>query len=185
MKWTKAGVELTPNPYTGTYVLNLALDLSPENYDAAVKLLQGNYEIVLQKRQKPRSLNANAYFWKLADELAKVLQITKEEVYARAIKQVGVYEVMTVSIESYSHFKKIWESNGIGWIVDRLCDDGVNATIHAYYGSSTYNSSQMARLIDWLVQEAEEQGIETLTPRERSLLIDQWSDQWSRKENKG
>lgn len=176
MKWVKVeGVEMTPNAYTGSATLHLALNVPPDSHDAVTKLLQGSYEIVLQKRTKPRSLNANAYFWKLADELAKVLRITKDEVYARAIKQVGVYEVMTVAIVGYDHFKRIWEANGTGWIVDRLCDDGVNATIHAYYGSSTYNSEQMARLIDWLVQEAEEQGIDTLTPRERSLLINQWA----------
>ena len=175
MKWVKVeGVEITPNAYTGSATLHLALNVPPDSHDTVAKLLQGSYEIVLQKMSKPRSLNANAYFWKLADELAKVLHITKGEVYARAIKQVGVYEVMTVAIAGYDHFKRIWESNGVGWIVDRLCDDGVNATIHAYYGSSTYNSEQMARLIDWLVQEAEEQGIDTLTPRERSLLIQQW-----------
>lgn len=175
MKWVKAeGCELTPNAYTGSTTLHLMLDLPADKHDEAVKLLNGSFEIVLQKRTKPRSLNANSYFWKLADELAKVLRITKDEVYARAIKQVGVYEVMTVAIAGYPHFKRIWEGNGTGWLVDRICDDGVNATIHAYYGSSTYNSMQMARLIDWLVQEANEQGIDTLTPRERSLLISQW-----------
>lgn len=176
MKWLKAdGVEITPNAYTGSATLHLTLDLPPENHDTVNRLLSGAYEVILQKRTKPRSLNANSYFWKLADELAKVLGITKDEVYTRAIKQVGVYEVMTVAIAGYGHFKKIWESNGTGWVVDRLCDDGVNATLHAYYGSSTYTSAQMARLIDWLVQEAEEQGIDTMTPRERSLLIEKWN----------
>lgn len=175
MKWIKAeGVEITPNAYTGSATLHLSLELPAGKHDAVNKLLNDSYEVILQKRTKPRSLTANAYFWKLADALAKVLRSTKEDVYARAIKQVGVYEAMTVAINGYDHFKRIWEANGTGWLVDRLCDDGVNVMIHAYYGSSTYNSTQMARLIDWIVEEAEEQGIDTMTPQERSLLIEKW-----------
>ena len=43
-----------------------------------------------------------------------------------------------------------------------------------YYGSSSYNSSEMAKLIDLVVQECQQQGIETKTPVEISSLLERW-----------
>lgn len=45
-----------------------------------------------------------------------------------------------------------------------------------YYGSSVYTKDEMKRLLDGLVMEAKELGIETLSDRELSLLKDNWGD---------
>lgn len=43
-----------------------------------------------------------------------------------------------------------------------------------YYGSSTYNTEQMSRLIDNIVQDCKAVGIETMTPAELAALKDAW-----------
>ena len=43
-----------------------------------------------------------------------------------------------------------------------------------YYGSSTYDTRQMSRLIDLVVQDCKEQGIETMTPFELDALKERW-----------
>lgn len=43
-----------------------------------------------------------------------------------------------------------------------------------YYGSSVYDKAQMARLIDIVVDECKEQGIETMTPEELARLTEEW-----------
>ena len=55
-------------------------------------------------------------------------------------------------------------------------DEDTNGSVilRAYYGSSTYNRKQMAALIDLVVQDCKQLGIETLTERELSLLCDKW-----------
>ena len=53
-------------------------------------------------------------------------------------------------------------------------DAGGSVILRAYYGSSTYNRKQMAALIDLVVQDCKQLGIETLTERELSLLCDRW-----------
>lgn len=50
-------------------------------------------------------------------------------------------------------------------------------SVCAYYGSSTYDTAQMSRLIDLVVQECRQQDIETLTERELSLLKEGWRAQ--------
>ena len=124
--------------------------------------------------KKKRSLNANAYAWAMMDKIAKVVQSTKEEIYRHAIKEVGVFTDIAVKAEGYEKLKDSWERKGIGYICEKI--DGTSYVIDCrmYYGSSTYNSSEMARLIDWIVGEAESLGIETITPKDRGLLIEAW-----------
>ena len=73
--------------------------------------------------------------------------------------------------------REIWSSHGKGWLTEQM--PGVSpgyTTLLLYYGSSTYDTAQMARLIDLIVTDCKAQGIETLTPdkygRSRYLLLD-------------
>lgn len=175
MKWINAmGYSLQPCEKQGWSILTLRLMTPQDKLDGIIKLLKGKFNLVLKRYEKPRSLNANAYAWVLMDKLAKALKISKEEVYARAIKQVGTFEPMSIRIAAYERFKSVWEGKGLGYQLERIGDDGVNAQCNAYYGSSVYSSSEMARLIDWIVDEAKLQGIDTMTPSERARLIDEW-----------
>ena len=175
MKWVNAlGYSLQPCEKQGWSVLTLHLMTPQDKLDGIIKLLKGKFNLALKRYEKPRSLNANAYAWVLMDKLAKALKISKEEVYERAIKQVGVFEPISVDIAAYERSKRNWERQGLGWLVDRVIDDGVKVYFNAYYGSSVYTSSEMARLIDWIVEEAKQQGIDTMTPAERARLIDEW-----------
>lgn len=175
MKWEKTlGYDIQPCEKQGWSILTLHLMTPQDKLDGIMKLLKGKFNLVLKRYEKPRSLNANAYAWVLMDKVAKALGISKEEVYTRAIKQVGLFEPISVSIAAYDRFKRNWERQGLGWQVDRVMDDGVKVYFNAYYGSSTYTAAEMARLIDWIVEEAKLQGIDTMTQSERALLIDEW-----------
>ena len=50
----------------------------------------------------------------------------------------------------------------------------VNVTV--WYGSSTYDTEQMSRLIDAVVQDCERAGIETMTPAELDALVSRWGE---------
>mgnify|MGYP001514643950 CR=1 FL=1 len=80
--------------------------------------------------------------------------------------------------EAVAHYKRIWETHGIGWICEEMGHsklDGYTNVI-SYYGSSEYDTRQMSRLIDLIVMECKEQGIETMTPRELALLKEGWKN---------
>ena len=175
MKWESTlGYSLQPCEKQGWSILTLRLMTPQDKLDGIIKLLKGKFNLVLKRYEKPRSLNANAYAWLLMDKVARKLQISKEEVYTRAIKQVGVFDPISVNVAAYERFKRNWEHQGLGWLVDKMMDDGAKVYCNAYYGSSVYSSSDMARLIDWIVEEAKSQGIDTMTPSERARLIDEW-----------
>ena len=130
-----------------------------------------------QYRQK-RSLDSNAYFWLLADKVAEKIGISPEEVYRRLIPEIaGNREVICARENAADKLREGWERNGIGWLTDSFkskIEGCVNVVL--YYGSSTYDTKQMSRLIDLIVQEAKQLGIETMTPQELAALKDRWND---------
>lgn len=44
----------------------------------------------------------------------------------------------------------------------------------AYYGSSYYNTAEMSKFIDSIVQECKQLDIETMTPKELESLLQSW-----------
>lgn len=176
MKWQKIDeYAVQPSKFPNYSLVCLALQTPNEKVDEVMKLITGDkVEITIQKKREKRSLTANSYMWVICDELGKVLGASKEEVYRNAIRQVGAYQVMAVKPFAYESFTKIWESRGVGWIVEIESKSKTFYTIRTYIGSSAYDKKQMARLIDWLIQEAVEQGINVLPQDKRSELIKNW-----------
>ena len=146
----------------------------------AVKVLDENkeYTIKLDKVRKKRSLNANGYMWELCEQIAQKLDITKEDVYRQAIKDVGVFQTVEINQKAENTLIYSWSLHGIGWIaetVDGSKRDGFKI-INLYYGSSTYNTKQMSRLIDHIVQDAKSLGIEVISDSDRALLLEDWGN---------
>jgi hypothetical protein len=137
----------------------------------------GHYEI--KPKAKKRSLNANAYCWDLCTRIAAAVGMSKEDVYRRNIREVGTYTPMPIKEEAIKEFGRIWKAHGVGWFIDIVDDSKIPGykLIFAYHGSSTYTTAEMSRLIDNLIQDAKSVGIETLSDREKSLLIDEWENE--------
>lgn len=129
----------------------------------------------IKEHKEKRSLNANSYCWVLIGKIAEVLGNTKEEVYREYIKHKGIYRVITIDSKAAPTFIKLWNDKGLGWICE-TSETKIAGLIDvvAYYGTSSYNTKQMAGFIDYIVQEAKELGIETLTPNEIERLKTTW-----------
>lgn len=131
------------------------------------------YEI--KEHKEKRSLNANAYAWVLIGKIANVVGNTKEEVYKEYIKNKGIYRIVTIDEKAAPTFIKVWQEQGLGWVCETsLTKIAGLVDVTAYYGTSSYNTKQMANFIDYIVQEAKELGVETLTPDEIEKLKASW-----------
>lgn len=145
---------------------------SPKEISQYLWQLDPNKEYEIKEHKNKRSLDANGYCWVLCKKIADKLHITKEEVYRKNIKEMGKYEILPIRNEAVSTFINAWTSKGIGWICESLAKskfDGFTNLI-AYYGSSVYDSKEMALLLDSIVQEAQALDIDTLTPDEIANL---------------
>lgn len=140
----------------------------------AYNFTPGEYE--LKKTTKKRSIDANNFCWNLAQQIAEVVRLTKEDVYRRNIREVGVYTPLPIKTEAVDEFRRIWSHRGVGWFVDVVDDSKIPGykLCFAYHGSSCYDTAQMSRLIDSLIQDAQAVGIDTIGEREKSLLLDRW-----------
>lgn len=131
--------------------------------------------IEIKKAAAKRSKDANAFAWVLIDKIAEQMRITRTEVYRNAIREIGgVSEVVCVQDRAVDRLRAGWEKNGIGWQTEVLPSKIPGCTnVILYYGSSTYDTAQMSRLIDLIIQEAEQLGIPTLRD-EADALLGKW-----------
>lgn len=136
-------------------------------------------EYDLSEYKAKRSLKANALLWHYADELAKVLKTTKEHIYKVAIYNAGRFEILETrdtktktKEEVAEEFCKRWRMNGLGWFAFQ--DNVRPEVIYMYYGSSVYNTAEMARIIDFLQDECKRQGIEIRPEEEVNAMLNEW-----------
>ena len=136
-----------------------------------------DYEVSIKPKKRRRSLDANAYLWVLIGKLGEVLKKPDTEVYREYIKDNGVFEIIPIREDAIGRWTETWKRNGIGWVCDDLGECRNTKGYHnikCYYGSSTYTTKEMARLIDAVVSDCKEQGIETLTPNEIEEMKQKW-----------
>lgn len=131
---------------------------------------------LMEYRQK-RSLDANAYTWVLCQKISEAVgNITKEDVYRQAVRQCGPFDIVPIRDEAVDDFIARWRTQGLGWfaeIEDESKLEGFTRII-MYYGSSTYNTQEMSVLLDNIITEAQELGIETKTPDELAAMKAGW-----------
>lgn len=119
------------------------------------------YELKEYKFQ--RNKRQNAKYWKLLYELAKTLQMNVEELHFQMLKDFSKREYIMVE-----HGIEI---RGIKYLEKRATiknENGKLYDVYYYYTPShELNTSEFAFLMTGLIQECEQQGIDTVSPDEK------------------
>lgn len=128
--------------------------------------------VSIKKYHEKRSLSANAYFHVLVDKLRQVLKISFAECKNTLITSYGQIEYIddapvTIKINVPP---EIMAQNEVLHCKPIPVEDADAYFYRVYRGSHTYDSYEMAMLIDGTVEECKAQGIETLTPNELARL---------------
>lgn len=131
-------------------------------------------KIEVKKFTEKRSLNANAYFHLLVGEIAEVVRLPMSEVKRKMVfdygAQLGAFRAeATIPLEAaFTYFQIIRESKG----TKRPCVDVI-----VWKPTHTLDKAEMARLIDGVVEEAKQLGIETRTPNEIADMLNLWEQE--------
>jgi len=134
-------------------------------------------DIEVKKHRKKRSLDANAYSWKLITEIANVLRSSKDEIYEILIVKYGqplfednqLVEVI-LPAEANPNILGLHLKN-----IGTRYDLNTEMTHYIVYrGQSEYDTREMSIFIDGIVSEAKDLGIETLTPDELERMKAAW-----------
>jgi hypothetical protein len=163
----------------------LILTVPKKEQKAVLKLMEDfkakadkEWQAEISVKKKKRSLDANAYCFVLCDKIAEKLNTTKELIYQKAIREVGAFDTLLIQNKAVDNFLNMWNRKGLGDYAEPLHEskkvEGCTVVI-AYHGSSKYDSKQMARLIDYIVTEAQELGVDTMTPAEINRLKELWN----------
>lgn len=117
------------------------------------------YKISLYKTK--RSLNQNDFYWQLLNELAKKLKIGWRELHFNMLKNYSTVWEMLVPEDTKITGIEYYEKKST------IIKNGKRFNVyHVYTPSHELKTDEFAILLDGLIQEAEQQGIETRSPSE-------------------
>lgn len=154
----------------------LTVELDGDFREQFDQLHDTDCEVSVKKYRYRRSLDANAYAWVLIGKIAEKKRIQRKEVYRNAIRDIGgTSDIVCIKKEALPRLKAEWDNKGIGWQVEDIGSRTPGWTnVILYYGSSSYDTKQMADLIDSLIQDARALGIETETPEKIQSLLEEY-----------
>jgi len=131
------------------------------------------FDIEIKQHRDKRSLDANSYFWSLCGKLADALNTDRDSLYIQLLDRYGVFTHVIIKEQAADQFKREYR------LVKDLGEVEVNGKsgiqLQCYFGSSTYDTKQMSRLIDGTVGECRDLGIETMVPAELERIKEEWA----------
>ena len=143
---------------TAEHKTSVILDVYGEHGEEFDRLLETDIDIEIRRHRDKRSTRANALCWELCSLIGRAITppISKEDVYRKAIRDVGVFAQLSMTEKAWPVFEAQWRTNGVGWFAELIDHSRFlgQVTANAYYGSSTYDTKAMSILIDYLVDEA-------------------------------
>lgn len=165
------------------------LIIKPEREDMGKAMAQVRkhkdrlYVLEIKEYRKKRSLDANAKLWALINEMSVILHIPPDEIYQGYIPDVGGnFWIAPVRQEEVEERAADWCRGHIGRMVDdmgpcRIRELKGYRNLKMYRGSSEYDAPTFSRLLDLVIQDCRQLGIETMSEREKSLLLEEWRSQ--------
>ena len=149
------------------------------------------YDLSPHKAEKPRSISANNYFYALCTKIAEKLRISLNEVHNIMLSRYGYPEYMDDKIVYFILPDRI-DINKLEGVhlkatdkTQTLDNGDLNRVYIVMRGTHTLNSVEMARVIDGVISEAKELGIDTITVTERDKMIEQWGKQYAKHSTRG
>lgn len=129
------------------------------------------YDVKIDKHREKRSINANAYLWKLVTEIGNILNKSKEEVYLQMLIDYGQSKMVSILSEiDVKGYFKYYKLAGTSILNGKEFNH-----YKIYKGSSEYDTKEMSILLEGVVQEAKNLGIKTKDDIELERMINKWT----------
>ena len=150
-------------------VLNISV--TECNLAEAERLIDHDLSIEFKEYRDSRSLNANALLWHCLGEIAVALGGDKWKYYLQALRKYGKYTMISVRSNAVEQFKQAYrECEEVGKRYDS--DGNEYVDMLCYFGSSTYDSKEFSVLLDGVIEDMKQAGLETPTSEEMRRTIE-------------
>lgn len=142
---------------------------------------------------KKRSLDANAYYWQLLSKVAEKSKLNNQEAHNLMLRKYGqiftidgkaVYLVLpdTEEAEKTADNAETYHIRATSQVKEGK-DGKMYRTYIMLRGSSDYDTKEMSVLIEGLVADAKELGIETMTEEEIERMMEQYEKHYAGRQN--
>lgn len=159
---------------TKKYYITIELERAPKIYD---ETKEKEIAVSIESWSEKRSGTANRYYYEIVGKIAAKLYCSKTEVHNMMLAEYGQpdTEADDIMLDTKIDWRKIDILHLIPRRGETIEADGRVFQVYGIIrGSHTYNTKEMAQLIDGTVEAAKELGIETIPPEELERLKKEW-----------
>ena len=175
MKTTARITDLGRSEMTGKAYIRLEIE-----GDVDTSLTDKPLDLELKVHREKRSLDANAYYYKLLSLMAEKLHTSLNELHNITLSRYGYPEIIENNLVVMALRADI-DPNKLEGIhlkaTGHITTNSKGTDFMNYIvmrGSHTFNTLEMSHLIDGVISEAKELGIDTLTPAEKEKMMAAW-----------
>ena len=189
MEFTGKLISVAKDWITGQFRLTFSMnEQSKAEFIDSIKDLD-KLSIKAVKYREKRSLDANAYYWQLLSKVAEKLSLTKPHAHNMMLRRYGQKliiggELAYVVIPDTDEAERTADEATSHHIqATSQVKEGVDGKLWRTYimlrGSSDYDTKEMSTLIEGLVSDAKELGIETITSEELERMMEQYEKHYA------
>lgn len=159
--------------------VTVEIDARPDEVE---KLVDKDLSVVLKQFRQKRSLDANSMYWVLLTQLADKIGVSNPFMHNQLLRRYGQPQVVDdkmvylVLPDSDEGAKIADEAETFHIKPTSQVKAGVDGRQYRTYillkGSSEFNTKEMSTLINGLVDECKQVGIETITPAELERMME-------------
>lgn len=122
---------------------------------------QDEKEYEIKEYSKKRTLNQNSYYWELLNKLATLMKVDKMKLHRDMLKHYSqVSEILIPSEYNITGYIEYFEKKS-----KIIKGDKEFICYRIYKPSHELNTKEMAALLDGLIEECKNVGIETIAPQ--------------------
>ena len=130
------------------------------------------YTATFREKRNRRSLDANGLFWAGVTAISDATQIPMDDVYIQLIREYGVRRPIIVKPEAAEQLEKSFRyCENLGEV---MVNGAKGVQLMAYIGSSQYDTKQMSKLIDGMMEDLKGLGIDFSSPEEIARCKAEW-----------
>ena len=157
---------------TGKFNVTFSLNESSSINEIAKLRECEKVTIKMTKHRNRRSRDANALLWVCLGKIAEVLRADKWDIYLQMLKRYGKFTDICVHPSVVDDMKLQWRECEV---VGEMKVNGQEAVqMLCYFGSSTYNTKEFSVLLDGVISEMKEMGIEAPASEDMRRALEQW-----------
>lgn len=171
--------------------MRLTFEFDSDVSAAIDKIKDKLLRITVKLWRDKRSLDANSYYWVLLSRLAEAVGISKPRAHNLMLRKYGQNLVIDSQIaflvipDTEEAEETALEAESFHIRPTSQVKQGKDGKMYRTYtvlaGSSTYDTKEMSELINGLVSECKEQGIETLTTDELARMMKDYEENHKKK----